>query len=384
MWIYVYNFHRMSFNAIHIMQIIPKLDSGGVEQSTLEVANTIVKRKHLSFVVSGGGKMVGDLEKNGSQHFTLAVGGKSPFTFLLAKKLAKLISTNRIDILHVRSRMPAWLVQYTLRLIPKHSRPVLISTVHGAYSINFYSEVMVKADHIIANSDYTYQYITQNYPKTDPKKITVIHRGVANTEYYREYKPDPNWLTMWRESFPQFNEKYLITLPGRISRRKGHDDFIRLIKGLVTHIPNVCGLIVGGTAPHHAKYLASLKHTIEKEKLNSFIYFLDHRKDVKNIMAVSNLVTSLSIKPESFGRTILESLCLGTPVIAYDHGGAHEILTHLCPEGAVKLKSISEAIEKVLAFRVTPPRIAGKNKFTLETMLDKTIAIYENCCPSNT
>ena len=159
-----------------VMQLLPELNSGGVERGTLEIARALVSQGHQSLVVSNGGRLVAQLEAEGSTHLTLPVHKKSLSSLWQIRPLRRLIMQYQPDIVHVRSRVPAWLTHFALRGIPASQRPHLISTVHGFYSVNRYSEIMTQAEKVIAVSDSVVQYITEHY-KTARLKILYGFTG---------------------------------------------------------------------------------------------------------------------------------------------------------------------------------------------------------------
>jgi len=175
---------------------------------------------------------------------------------------------------------------------------------------------------------------------------------------------------------PMLSGRMVLTLPARISRRKGHQDFIELIAGLKARGVPAHGLIAGGA--QRAYLLDELRAQVAGRKLEGHITFLGQRSDLREIMAVSNLVFCLSKAPEAFGRTTLEALSLGVPVIAYDHGGVREVLARMFPEGAVPAGDLGALLEKTVDFVRSPRQVPPSTPFTLRTMLDQTLALYEN------
>ena len=156
---------------ISVLQVLPDLNSGGVEKGTLEVNKYLVKNGHRSVVISNGGRMVDELVNNKGEHYKLAVGKKNLLTLFTIFKLIKFIKINKIDIVHARSRLPAWICYFALRLITKNIRPTFITTFHGAYSVNIYSSIMAKGDGVIVVSKTIKQYVLRNY-KADKKKLS--------------------------------------------------------------------------------------------------------------------------------------------------------------------------------------------------------------------
>lgn len=362
---------------LNVLQVLPALEMGGVEKGTLEIAAALVRKGHKSFVVSGGGKMVPQLEESGSVHIYLPVGKKSPLSLLLIRRLRKIILENKINILHARSRMPAWIGYFALGGIETSCRPHFITTVHGAYNVNRYSAIMTKGDQVIAISEFIRNYIIENYPDVSPQKINLIHRGIDPAIYPSNYIPPSEWLITWYQQYPQFKDKFIVTLPGRITRRKGHEDFLQIINNLSSAGISVHGIVAGGYHKRKKSYFNFLlKHTASLG-LQSYVTFIGHRDDLRNVMSVSNVVASLSIEPEAFGRTALEALSMKVPVVAYDHGGASEVLNAIYPSGLVERGNIKEVTKKIIDIYNSEKQNIPDNTFTLEKMLSRTISLYE-------
>jgi len=360
---------------ISVVQVLPDLNSGGVERGTLEVNKYLANIGHRSIVISNGGRMVEQILKDNGEHYKLAVGKKNLFTIFTIFKLIKFMKVNKVDVVHARSRLPAWVCYLALRLIKKTIRPIFITTVHGPYSVNFYSSIMTKGDRVIVVSKMIEQYVLQNY-KVDKNKLFLNYRGVSNKEFPYKYRASQIWLKGWYKEFPQTKNKIIVTLPARITRWKGQDDFLVLLKKIIVNKPNVHGLIVGEERKK-SRFLNELKKTTAKLGLNKDITFVGHRTDVKEVISISSIVFSLAKKPEAFGRISLESLSMGIPVIAYSHGGVEEQLKKLLPEGLINVGKIDDAINLTIKWFGEPPKIKQNNFFTLEKMLQNTLHVYK-------
>ena len=363
--------------ALTVAQVLPALEVGGVERGTLEIASGLIKAGHRSIVISEGGRLVDRLVSKGSQHINWPIGKKSLLTFLLATKLRNLLIKESVDILHVRSRMPAWVCYLALKGMKKHQRPKFICTVHGPYSVNAYSKIMTKGDDVIVISQFIKDYVLNNYKGVDEDKLTIIHRGIDAEEFPFDYVPDDNWKKDWAINHSDLKNKFVITLPARITRWKGQEDFLLIVDALKQSGLPVHGLIAGGPHAKRIKFLESLKRQVTEFNLENDISFIGHRDDLKEIMAISDLVLSLAKEPEAFGRTALESLSLGTPVVAYDHGGASEVLKSLFPSGLTPPNDIAAASAKILSLHKTSSTISKDNPFTRQAMIAKTIGLYE-------
>lgn len=360
-----------------VVQVLPDLNGGGVERGTLEVAEALVAAGHTSLVISAGGAMVAELEAAGSRHIQWDLGRKSLLTLRHITAVRKWLKQEKPDIIHLRSRMPAWIVWLAWRGLPDSARPHLVTTVHGLYSVSWYSEIMCKGERVIAVSDTVKAYIARNYPQTDLQRIVRIFRGVDQDTFPYGYKASEAWCETWFEQYPQLRGKVVLTLPGRLTRLKGHHVFIDLIHRMKAQGINVCGLIVGGEDPKRKAYAQELVAKVEALELVDDVIFTGARKDIKEIYSISDVVLSLSTKPESFGRTVLESLRLGIPTVGYDHGGVGEILSEIFPQGRVALNDesvLDNTVRRILEESSAP---LASNAFTRKTMLDKTLAVYQ-------
>jgi glycosyltransferase involved in cell wall biosynthesis len=362
--------------------MLPALESGGVERGTLEVGKYLVEQGHRSIVISGGGRLVAQLTHEGSEHLTWDIGRKSPFTLLryvsrLRRFLRDEIAHNRkVDILHVRSRMPAWVCYLAWLGMDPTTRPHLVTTVHGPYSVNRYSAVMSRGERVIAISNMIVDYVRTNYPQVAPEHIRLIPRGVDPDHFPYGFQPGEEWLMRWRAEYPELAGRKVIVLPARITRWKGQEDFIEIMAQLVDTGHDVHGLIVGEAHSRRREFMLELQQQCRALGLEDRITFTGHRSDLKEIMAASDIVLSLSREPEAFGRVTLEALSLGKPVIAYDHGGVSEQLAAILPEGAVPVGDNRLVVEKLIDWLETPPCTPSHNPFTLKKMLSDTLRIY--------
>lgn len=367
---------------LKVLQLVPALDSGGVERGTLEIARALVAAGHESVVLSKGGRLVEQLQREGSRHITLDLGRKSPTTFLQYRALRRLFEAERFDIVHARSRLPAWVAWLAWRGMPVNARPRFVTTVHGMHSVSRYSAIMCAGERVIAVSDTVREFIRSHYPPSRwphlaDDRITVIPRGIDPAEFPRDYQPADEWLARFRAEFPQIAGRKVLTLPGRLTRLKGHHDFITIVGKLVSQGQDVVGLIVGGDDPKRPGYAKEIRERVQAEGLGERIVFTGHRSDVREIYAVSDCVLSLSSTPESFGRTVLEPLAMGRPVVGYAHGGVAEILAELFPHGAVTQGDLGAATQRtadVLAART--PTVELNTRFLLARMQAQTLGVY--------
>ncbi|MBP2989105.1 glycosyltransferase family 4 protein [Acinetobacter baumannii] len=358
-----------------VMQLLPELNSGGVERGTLEIARALVAQGHQSLVVSNGGRLVSQLEAEGSTHLTLPIHKKSLSSLWQIRPLRQLIEEHQPDIVHVRSRVPAWLTHFALRKIPANKRPHLISTVHGFYSVNRYSAIMTQAEKVIAVSDSVVKYITDHYKNCPPQDIVRIYRGIDPAAFPHNYQPSAQWFNQVFNDFPELENKFLLCLPGRITRLKGHESLIELMQKLGEQYPQLHAVVVGGA---DVKNLSELQNTIQSKGLADKITFVGHRSDIREWLAFSDIVLSLSNQAETFGRTALEALSVGTPVIGWNRGGVAEILSHVYPQGLVEAENEKALVETVKNHIEQPQTVAPVTMFSLKDMCDQTLELYQS------
>ena len=359
-----------------VLQLLPSLQSGGVERGTLEVAQALVEHGHRALVISAGGRLVAPLTRIGAEHFAWPIGKKSLRTLLLVGKLRRFLLEQKVDIVHARSRIPAWIAYLAWRGMNPATRPRFVTTVHGPYSVSAYSAVMTKGERVIAISKMIINYIVRNYPKVSRKKVRLIYRGVDPEQFPSAYAPPDDWMKQWQQEHPGLAGKKILLLPARLTRWKGQTDFIDMLEHVIKKRPDVHGLIVGETHPRKQAFMSELEALSKCRGVSQHLTFISHRADLREIMAVSDIVYSLSREPEAFGRVSLEALSLGKPLIAYDHGGVKEQLAAILPEGAVPVGDIQHAARKTLRWLDTPPHVPEQNPFTLERMLTATLDVY--------
>ncbi len=361
-----------------VVQMLPALDGGGVERGTLEIAEALVAAGHRAIVISEGGRLVEEREALGAEHITLPVGRKALTTLRYIPIVRRLLRDEGVDILHLRSRLPAWIGYLAWKGLPNVSRPHLVTTVHGAYSPGWYSAVMTKGERVIAVSDSIVEYIRTNYPKVDPERIVRIYRGIDPEHYYPDFRPDPAWAERFFTENPQVRGRWLLTLPGRITQIKGQMDLIEIVAGLKARGVPVHALMVGGVHPRRQDYWCRVQKEVEDRGLGADITWLGPRNDLREIMAISDVVLSLTQKPESFGRTVTEALALGRPVLGYDHGGVGEQLAAVFSAGRVAPGDVA-GVTKVLTTwseEGAPDTSCERVAYTLQRMQDETLGLY--------
>ncbi|MGO4504417.1 MULTISPECIES: glycosyltransferase [unclassified Dyella] len=361
--------------SLTVVQLIPALQSGGAERSALEIARALVQAGHQSIVISAGGRMVSQLEAEGSRHITLDIGRKSLGTFMKVGALRKLLRELKPDIVHARSRLPAWLGWWAIKGMKP--APHFVTTVHGLNSPGRYSAILLRGERVIAVSQTLRDFMLSHYPWLEPARVRVIPRGIDPDAFPYGHRPDDNWVKAFFAEFPALAGGPLLTLPGRGTRLKGHHDAIELVAELKRRGIDVRLLLLGVIEPGREAYVEELRHLVRTRGLEAQVVMTPPRSDVRDIYAVSSLVLQLSNKPESFGRTVIEALSLCRPVLGYAHGGVGELLAELYPAGRVPPADRERLVERAAELlRVAPP-IPMLQNYRLTDMQQATLALYD-------
>ncbi|MDR3090168.1 MAG: glycosyltransferase family 4 protein [Desulfobulbaceae bacterium] len=367
-----------------VMQLLPELDGGGVERGTLEMGKYLAEHGCRSLVVSAGGRLTGQLSSEGSEHITMRIGDKSPLTLRYILPLRRIIRDERVDILHLRSRMPAWIGYLAWKSLSAEERPRLITTFHGFYSVNDYSAIMTKGETIIAVSESIAQHIHKNYGKKE--NVRTILRGVDLNVFSPE-KISPEKLASLRRAWHLLEGVPTLMLPGRITRLKGQDMFLQALSML--RCARFQAVLVGDYDEGGA-YVGELRELIERLELVGKARLVGHCGDMATAYLLADLVVSASSKePEAFGRTSVEAMAMGKPVVATAHGGSLETVINgengwLAPPGDAQ--AMAQVIDAALAMgEETLKRIGTqgqsrvRNSLSTEKMCEQTLAVYRQC-----
>lgn len=326
--------------------------------------------------------MVDDIEKTGARHITMNIGKKSLRSLFLVRKLARLIETEQPDVLNIHSRVPAWLGHWALRRVAQNMQPKVLSTFHGYYSVNGYSAIMTRGDKVVAVSNFIRQHILECYPNIPADKIIVIPNSVDTAVHNPDYRPTDEWYERWYTEFPELKGKYVICLPARITRHKGAAHLVPILQNLKNKGIPAHALIVGEVKKGKEAFKQELKNCYEKAGLSKDVTWTGLRRDVRDIMVASDVVVSLNLIPEAFGKTTLEAIALGRPTAGYEAGGVGEQLAEYLPEGKVKTADF-EAMANVLAewYKKPPyPRQPLSAPYRRQDMTDAYIAVYKELC----
>jgi glycosyltransferase involved in cell wall biosynthesis len=310
-----------------VVQLIPALHSGGAERSALEVARALVQGGHRSVVISAGGRLEQRLIEAGSEHVTLDIGSKSLRSLTRVGALRRVLRELNPDIVHARSRIPAWLGWWALRGM--QPRPHFITTVHGLNSPGWYSSIMLRGERVIVVSQTVRDYVLSHYRWLDPSRVRVIPRGIDPEAFPYGYRPDESWKKAFFAGYPELAGAPLLTLVARGTRLKGHHDAIALVADLKRRGIEARLLLLGVVEPGREAYVAELRELIRRRGVTSQVVLSPPRDDIRDVYAVSSLVLQLSNKPESFRRTLGQALAVCRPVQGYPHGGGGELMAEM-------------------------------------------------------
>ncbi len=357
-----------------VVQLLPALENGGAERSALEVSRALVAAGQRSVVISAGGRLVERLEREGGEHVTLDIGSKSLGSLMRIDSLRRILASIGPDIVHARSRVPAWLGWYALRGM--HPRPHFVTTVHGLNAPGWWSRIMTRGDRVIVVSQTVHDFVLSHYPHVDAARLSMIPRGIDPEAFPYGYRPDDAWRNQFFHQFPQLAGAPLLTLPGRGTRLKGHADGIALVAGLRERGIDARLLLLGVVESGREAYLAELQALARARNVADRVAFSPPRSDVRDVFAVSDLVLQLSNKPESFGRTVIEALSLCRPVLGYAHGGVGELLAELYPAGRVPAGDVNKLIERAAELLGSAPPIQPLQRYRLADMQASVLALY--------
>jgi glycosyltransferase involved in cell wall biosynthesis len=367
----------MPARSLTVVQLLPALNAGGVERSTLEIGAALAAAGHRSIAVSAGGRLVERFTAQGSEHITVDIGRKSLATLRHVWTLRRLFAEIRPDIVHARSRLPAWIGWHALRDL-SGARPHFVTTVHGLNSPGRYSSILTRGERVICVSNTLRDYVLRHYPRLDPTRIAVIPRGIDPAEFPRGYLPSAEWRTRFFAEFSQLDGRKLLTLPGRGTRLKGHRDAIELTAALRAHGTDVCLLLLGAREAGRQAYIEELEMLARERGVIDRLAITPPRGDVRDVYAVSALILQCSNQPESFGRTVVEALSLGRPVLGYAHGGVGELLAELYPRGGVPQGDAAALRERALELLDAPPPVLPLENYRLADMQEATLKLYDD------
>ena len=316
---------------IKVLQVIPKLGYGGAETGCYDLAHFLPEQGCKSFIVTSGGVLLKFIKKEKVKVFRLPVQSKNPILILFnAIIISLIILIYNINIIHARSRAPAW----SCLIATKITSRKFVTTFHGTYNFSnrfkkFYNSVMVRSHLIIAGSNFIFSHINENYGDfflNRKRKLLVIFRGI-NANYFNPQKISLSKIEKFSKKNSIDRDKFIILLPGRLSFWKGQKIFIEALKLLSEQINNQPfeGIIIGGDQGKSV-YKKQLIALVERYRLKKIIKFIDHCDEMPVAYKIANLVCSCSSEPEAFGRVSVEAQSMEIPVVASDIGGSTETI----------------------------------------------------------
>ncbi len=317
---------------LKVLQVIPKLGYGGAETGCFDIAHYLFENNCSSFLITNGGPLTKFINKKKVKYIRLPVNSKNPIIMLLNTILISVIIIfYNIDIIHARSRAPAW----SCFLASKITRKKFVTTFHGTYNFKskikkFYNSIMLRSDLVIAGSNFIFSHIKENYKEylNNSKKFLVIFRGI-NIDYF-----DPS-TTLTEDEDKLFKswslevEKKTILLPGRITEWKGHEMFIEAMNKINIQLGHKSfKVVILGSDQGRGLYKKKLKRLVEQYRMNDQIKFIDHCENMPLAYKISDLIVSASIEPEAFGRIAVEAQSMKKPIIASNLGGSKETIVN--------------------------------------------------------
>jgi glycosyltransferase involved in cell wall biosynthesis len=363
---------------MHIVQALVSLNIGGSELVATELSEFLIAQGNKVTIIAADGPLGPRVRASGADHLDWPIGKKRLATLRFIRRLSEWFAAEQPDIVHVHSRLPAWICWRAIMRMPVEQRPVLVTTMHGHYSVSRYSSVMARGRRTIAVSEHIRKYTLKNYPLANAESVVTIHGGASRAMFPYGYRYSSEWRESVETEFPELRGKRWLLLPARITRWKGHVDFMHLIGALAKSFPDIHGVFVGGGRAG-SRYQLELETLAEKTGIGGRITFTGNRLDIRDWMSAAEIILNLSNDPpEAFGRTVLESLCLGRPTIAWNHGGAAEILAEMFPEGAVTLLDYPQLEARCRDFLGSAPVVKESYAFTLEESMNKHLAVYQD------
>tara|TARA_B100000029_G_scaffold29885_1_gene28694 strand:+ start:2501 stop:3664 length:1164 start_codon:yes stop_codon:yes gene_type:complete len=316
---------------IKVLQVIPRLGYGGAEMGCYDLAHFLPERNYKSFIITSGGELLKFVDKKKVKVIKLPVQSKNPILILLNTFIISLIILfYNINIIHARSRAPAWSCFFATKITFRK----FVTTFHGTYNFTnaikkFYNSIMVRSDLVIAGSNFIFSHINENYGDffvKKKRKLLVIFRGI-NTDYFNSQKILPIKLDKFSKQNNIDRNKFIILLPGRLTYWKGQKIFIEAIKLLSekNDIPLFEAIILGSEQGKNI-YKKQLVNLVQQYRLNKIIKFIDQHGEMPVAYGVANLVCSCSIEPEAFGRISVEAQSMQIPILASDIGGSKETI----------------------------------------------------------
>lgn len=374
-----------------VLQIIPNLGAGGAEQACVDVAVALKQSGAQALVVSAGGRRVAELEAQGIEHIQHPVSTKNPFKiYQNALWLRRLIKARHVDIVHARSRAPAW----SAWLACRSASCRFVTTFHAAYKFESalkraYNSVMAKGDRVIAISNFVADYVQKSYG-VDGRKLRVIYRGVDFGKFAPEHVTEARRAKL-RQLWALPEGKRVILLPARLSPIKGQAVLIKAMAQVKTQAPDAIAVIIGDDQGRR-RYRQELEVLIETEKLQGKVLLVAHCDDMPAAYSLADLVAMPSKVAEGFGRVPVEAMAMGVPVIASALGATPETIIEgrtgwllLPDQPRVWADAIRHALTLPSEQRHRMAEAAqqwARTHFDNQTMVAQTLAVYDEVTAS--
>ena len=376
---------------INVLQVIPKLGYGGAETGCYDIAHFLSENECRSFIATSGGALLKFIKKDKVKVFRLPVHSKNPLIILFnALMLSLYIIIFNINIVHARSRAPAWSCYFATFL----TRRAFVTTFHGTYNFKsnlkkFYNSIMLRAKLTIAGSNFIFSHINENYSEylNKEKKLRVIYRGI-NVDYYNSKNISLLKQEKLKEEWNLSSNKFNILLPGRLTYWKGQEKFIESLNILIEDysVTDFQAIILGSDQGRKV-YKKKLVNLVERYKLHKKIKFIPHCKEMPLAYSLSDVVVSASIEPEAFGRISVEAQSMGKPIIASNIGGSKETVINKKTGFLYKHddpRELAKCLNTVIQLSPDELKLMGnegrKNitkKFDIETMCQTNLKEYK-------
>ena len=376
---------------INVLQVIPKLGYGGAETGCYDIAHYLAENECGSFIATSGGELLKFVKKDKVKIIRLPVHSKNPVLIIFnALVLAIYIIFYKINIVHARSRAPAW-TSYIASFLTNR---VFVTTFHGTYNFKsnlkkFYNSIMLRSKLTIAGSNFIFNHINDNYNEylSKEKKLRVIFRGI-NIDYYNSKNISILKQEKLKKEWDLFSNNFTILLPGRLTYWKGQENFIESLNILIEDydITNFQAIILGSDQGRKV-YKKKLINLVARYNLNKKIKFVSHCEEMPLAYSLADVVVSSSIEPEAFGRVSVEAQSMGKPIIASNIGGSKETIInkktgflykHDDPrELAKSLNTVIQLSPEELKSMGNEGRKNIAKKFDVETMCQSNLKEYK-------
>ena len=376
---------------IKVLQVIPKLGYGGAETGCYDLAHYLAEKDCKSFIATSGGQLLKFVKKNKVKVFRLPVHSKNPFLILVnVIILSVLILINNINIVHARSRAPAWACYFACII----TRRNFITTFHGTYNFNnnlkkFYNSIMLRSKLTIAGSNFIFNHINENYANylSRKKKLRVIFRGI-NIDYYNQKNISILKQQKLKIEWQLSPSIFTILMPGRLTTWKGQEKFIEALNILIEDYNNSnFQAVILGSDQGRKVYKKKLIDLVQRYRLSQKIKFINHCQEMPLAYSLADVVVSASIEPEAFGRVSVEAQAMGKPIIASDLGGSKETILKGKSGFLYKYddpRQLAKALNTVIQLDQDSLNSIGnegrknvKKKFDVEAMCDSTLREYK-------